>query len=122
MAKSFLLSERDHGRLQKMLRWWDKQVDTRFQRRRRHGGDRSVSRVRIAYSKDAAAANTNAFTCFLDTDTTGEEISVVPTLNTSVTAMTLASPLLYDGTPLAVWQDSSGTWRTYVTFEDAGPC
>ena len=121
MAKSFLLSERDHGRLQKLLRWFDKKVDTRFQRRRRHRG-RGGIRVRIAYSKNVAAANVSSFTCFLDTDTTGEEISVTPIVNTTVTAMSLAAPRLFDGTPISVWQQPDGTWRSVVTFEKAGPC
>ncbi len=75
----------------------------------------------LAFSQSAAAANTNPFNCYLDTDGTGKVVSVTPTLNTTVTAMTLAAPLLHDGTPLVIWNDS-GTWRTYVTFEDAGPC
>lgn len=83
------------------------------------GGSRDI---RLAFSENAAAANTNAFDCFLDTDTTGESISVVPIVNTTVTALTLAAPRLFDGTPLAVWQDGAGAWRTAFTFEKAGPC
>lgn len=77
---------------------------------------------RLAFSKDAAAANTDSFTCFLDVDGTGDEIDVAPVVNTTVIAMSLAAPRLYDGTPLTVWKDSGGTWRTAVTFEKAGPC
>ncbi len=115
-----ILSDRDAARIERMLREWESNTDTRYQRRRRHGQG-GGAKPRIAFSESAAAANTDPFTCFLDTDNTGDEITVFPTLNTSVTAMTLAAPLLYDGTPLVVWNDS-GTWRTYITFEDAGPC
>ena len=116
-----LLSDRDAARLEDMLRWFDDHVDIRYPRRR-HKSRGGGTTPRLAFSENAAASNTDAFDCFLDTDTTGESISVYPTVNTTVTAMSLASPRLYDGTPLVVWQDSSGTWRTYVTFEKARPC
>lgn len=78
--------------------------------------------IHLAFSENVAAANTDAFDCFLDTDTTGDSISVIPTVNTTVSALSLAAPRLYDGTPIAVWKDTNDIWRTVVTFEKAGPC
>jgi len=118
-----ILSDRDAARVQAMLRWFDSNTDIRYQRRRHkdRGGARGTN-VHQAFSKSAAAANTDAFVCHLDTDNTGEEITVYPLYNTTVTVLSLAAPRLYDGTPVAVWQDTSGTWWTCVTFEKAGPC
>lgn len=118
MAKKFLLSERDHGRIQKMLRWWDKQVDTRYQRRRRHG--RGGTLLHNAYAKAAAGAG-NTIVCFLDTDATGDEITVTISI-AGGSDLNSALPRLENGTLLTVWNDG-GTWRNAGNpFQASGPC
>ena len=118
MAKSFLLSERDHGRLQKMLRWWDKQVDIRYQRRRRHGG--RGTRLHNAYAKAAAGAG-NTIVCFRDTDATGVEITVTISI-AGGSNLNAAFPRLLDGTLLTVWKDGD-TWRNAGNpFQATGDC
>ena len=123
MAEPSLLSARDAGRLQKMLRWWDKQVDTRYQRRRRHGrggGKGGSSRNRNAYAKAAAGAGTT-IVCFLDTDATGDEITVTISI-AGGSDLNSALPRLEDGTLLTVWNDA-GTWRNAGNpFQASGPC
>ncbi len=119
MAKSFLLSERDHGRLQKLLRWFDKKVDTRFQRRRRHGG-RGGTRIRKAFASVAAGAS-GTIACFLDTDGEGDTVDVVCEVADGETDLNSALPRLRDGDMIHVYNDS-GVWRSIMTFQASGPC
>ncbi len=49
---------------------------------------------RLAFSENAAAGNTDAFDCFLDVDTTGESVSVTPTVNTTGNFIDITSNVL----------------------------
>ncbi len=118
MAKGFLLSERDKNRVQRMLRWWDKRVDIRYQRRRRHGGGGTV--LHNAYAKAAAGVGTT-IVCFLDTDATGDEITVTISI-AGGSDLNSALPRLEDGTLLTVWKDGD-TWRNAGNpFQASGDC
>ena len=120
MAKGFLLSERDAGELQKMLRWWKKRVDVRYQRRRRHGGGRGGTVLHNAYAKAAAGAGTT-IVCFLDTDATGDAITVTISI-AGGSNLNYALPRLEYGTLLTVWKDGD-TWRNAGNpFQASGPC
>ncbi len=106
-----ILSDRDAARVQEVLRWFDSDTDTRYQRRRRHGrggGRGGSSRNRNAYAKAAAGAGTT-IVCFLDTDATGDEITVTISI-AGGSDLNSALPRLEDGTLLTVWNDA-GTWR-----------
>ena len=75
--------------------------------------------VRKAYAKAAASTGTTTV-CYLDTDGTGEEITV----NVEISGgsnLNAASPLLADGDMIAVWNDG-GTWRAVQTFDNTGEC
>lgn len=119
MAKGFLLSERDKSRVQKMLRWWDKQVDVRYQRRRRHGGG-GGSQIRKAFASAAAGAS-GTIACYLDTDGEGDTVDVVCEVADGETDLNSALPRLRDGDMIHVYNDN-GTWRSIMTFQASGPC
>ena len=76
--------------------------------------------IRKAYAK-AAAGSGNTIVCYLDTDATGEEITV----NCEIVGgsnLNAALPRLEDGTLLAVWDDA-GTWRNAGNpFQASGDC
>lgn len=63
---------------------------------------------RKAYAKAAAGAG-NTIVCFLDTDDTGDEITVTIEIANG-SDLNEAFPVLSDGTLLTVWNDA-GTWR-----------
>lgn len=59
---------RDMTRVQRMLRWFDKRVENRYQRRRRHGrGGGGGSGGRLAFCKEDAPAS-DEIICYLDDD------------------------------------------------------
>lgn len=75
--------------------------------------------IRKAYCKAAAGAATT-ITCYLDTDATGEEVTV----NCSVVGsanLNAAVPRLEDGSLIFVWNDA-GTWRCTQTFIKSQDC
>ena len=112
MAKGFLLSKRDASRLQKMLRWFDKRVETRYQRRRRHGGAGGGSDIRIAYCK-TASPDSDEIDVFLGTDTTGQEVTA-KALIVNGTSLMYSAPFLKDGDPVFVSKvtvDETSTWH-----------
>ncbi len=75
---------------------------------------------RKAYAKAAAGAG-STIVCYLDTDGTGEEITV----NVEIvggSALNAAFPRLENGTLLTVWDDN-GTWRNAGNpFQATGEC
>lgn len=80
------------------------------------GGSTAIHK---AYAKAAAGAG-NTIVCYLDTDTTGDEITV----NCEIvggSALNAAFPRLADGSMIAVWADGD-TWRSVMTFQATGPC
>lgn len=118
MAK--LLSDRDAAVLEAMARWWRSNTDTRYQRRRRHGRGGGGTRHRKAYAK-AAAGTGNTIVCYLDTDETGDEITVTISIVGGVD-LNGALPRIENGTLLTVWNDA-GTWRNAGNpFQASGPC
>ncbi len=114
-----ILSDRDAARLEEMLRWFDSNVDIRYQRRRRHGGQ-GGTRNRKAYAKAAAPASAT-ITCYKDTDITGDEISVVCEVVGGTGFLNGALPRIATGTMITVWNDR-GTWRSVMTFQASGDC
>ncbi len=78
------------------------------------GGD-----IHKAYAKAAAPAS-GTITCYLDTDATGTEISVVCEV-AGGTNLNAALPRLADGDMIAVWYDVD-TWRSVMTFQASGDC
>lgn len=116
-----ILSDRDAAEIEAMLRWWRSHTDTRYQRRRRHGGGRGTgTQLHKAYAK-AAAGSGNTIVCYLDTDGTGEEITVTISI-AGGSDLNSALPRLLDGTLLTVWKDGD-TWRNAGNpFMVSGPC
>lgn len=76
--------------------------------------------IRKAYCKVDAGAGTT-IVCYLDTDATGEEITVHIEIAGSSTNLNNASPLLEDGTLIHVYDDDD-TWRAFQTFDSTGDC
>ena len=121
-------TEREYNRLLDLVAGLLESTDVQYYRdsrgihTRRIPDADSSGRVQLAYAKLDAVADILAFDCYLLVDATGDLISVLPTVNTTVTAMTAASVRVNDGTPLAVFRDGAGQWRTVITFEKAGAC
>lgn len=114
-----ILSDTDAAELEAMLRWWRSNTDVRYQRRRRHGRGGGGTRHRKAYAKAAAGAG-NTIVCYLDTDETGDEITVTISI-VAGSNLNSALPRLENGTLLTVWNDA-GTWRSIMTFQASGDC
>jgi len=119
--KVYSVSERDYRRLQTMLRWYESVGKNLTQQLRRRGGisDGGGAVTHKAYAKAAAGAGTT-IVCYLDTDATGEEITV----NCEIaggSALNAASPLLAAHDMICVWNDD-GTWRPKQTFDNTGEC
>lgn len=119
MGEPLILSERDAARLERMLREWESRTDIRYQRRRRHGGSGGGTRPHKAYAK-AAAGTGSTIVCHLDTDETGEEITVQCEL-IGTSDLNAVTPRFKDGTMIVVWNDN-GTWRPYFPFQKAVDC
>jgi hypothetical protein len=79
----------------------------------------ATTRIRRAYAKAAAGAS-GSITCYLDTDGTGEEVSVACEV-TNGTNLNAALPRLADGDMIHVWNDG-GTWRSIMTFHASEDC
>lgn len=79
----------------------------------RHTG--GIGSVRIAYCKTAAGSGTT-IVCHLDTDGTGEEVTVYCAITGGGTKLNEAIPRLSDGDPIAVYNDQ-GTWRSVFPFQ-----
>ncbi len=75
--------------------------------------------IRKAYAQAAAGAG-STIACFLDTDTTGDSITVTCEI-VGGSALNAALPRLADGTMVSVWDDA-GIWRSIMTFQASGPC
>ena len=115
MSENVILSKRDAGRIQKMLRWFERTGQhLKPQHRRRTGAvSGGAGVIRIAYVKDDAV-NTDQVTCYLDTDTTGTEITVTVLMSGETRADRVWPPLL-DGVPISVHQ-VGGVWTSVMTF------
>jgi hypothetical protein len=80
---------------------------------------RTQNLIRKAYAKtDAGGGST--ITCYLDTDGTGQEITVYCEI-CGGSALNEAIPRLEDGDRIAVWNDA-GTWRSIMTFQATEDC
>jgi hypothetical protein len=80
---------------------------------------RGGGRIRKAYAK-ADAGSGATITCYLDTDSTGVEITV----NCEIcggSALNSAIPRLENGDMITVWNDA-GTWRSVMTFQATEDC
>jgi len=120
-SDGILLSQRDHDRLQALLRSYENgQLNRpRELRRRRVAGDGGTS-IRKAYCKDFGEVS-NTVICYLDTDLTGEEITVECEI-VGGTALISAVPRLEVGKLLWVTNDS-GTWRHVgIPFNGSEDC
>jgi len=76
--------------------------------------------IRKAYCKTAASTGAT-IVCYLDTDGTGEEITVTCTL-IQATNLNACFPSLADGTMMPVWKDGD-TWRSlwwFMGYEECG--
>jgi hypothetical protein len=73
--------------------------------------------VRIAYCKDDAGAATT-IACYLDTDGTGEEVTVQCLTPGGSSNLNTVVPRLSDGDPIIVIK-ISGTWYCSTIFEDS---
>lgn len=72
--------------------------------------------IRVAYCKtDAPAAAT--MQCYLDTDHTGQEVTVYFSISKGGTQLSECAPLLKDGDPIQVYRSASGEWRCCQTFD-----
>lgn len=120
MSKHFVISEADRRRLSALLE------ESERQRRIVHPVARRVrgipsggTGIRKAYCKTAAGTGAT-IACYLDTDGTGEEVTVTCTL---IQASNLSScfPTLADGTMMPVWKDGD-TWRSLWWFYGKEPC
>jgi len=93
MAREYVLSERDYQRMQNALRWYERNKNPHELLRRRNvtigGGGGNIKK---AYCKTAAPAS-DEIVCYLNTDVTGEEITV-KCLITGGTKLDEAIPLL----------------------------
>lgn len=75
--------------------------------------------LRKAYASAAAGAGAT-ISCYLDTDATGELVTVnCPICGGS--ALNTAIPRLADGSLIMVWNDA-GTWRSVMTFQATEDC
>jgi len=75
--------------------------------------------IRKGYCKTAAGAGAT-IVCYLDTDATGEEVTVnCPVVDGS--ALNSAYPRLADGSLIMVWNDND-TWRSVMTFQTSEVC
>ena len=75
--------------------------------------------IHKAYAKNDAAA-LERIDCYLDTDATGEEITVYCEI-AGGTELHTAIPRLEDGDMITVWNDN-GTWRSIMIFQHARDC
>ncbi len=113
MGEPLVLSQRDAARVERMLRAFESNTDTRYQRRRRHGGSGGGVPVRRAFVKTAPGATTT-LECFLAVDTTGTEIDVECDIYGGGN-LNEAHPSFTDGLPLWVaYYD--GAWRNVTTI------
>jgi len=72
--------------------------------------------IRIAFCKtDAPAAAT--IQCYLDTDHSGQEVTVHCTISKGGTQLSECAPLLEDGDPIHVYLSASGQWRCCQIFD-----
>lgn len=86
-------------------------------RRRTSGG----GVIRNAYCKVAASTGAT-IVCYLDTDATGDEITVTCTL-IGTTNLNECFPTLSDGTMMPVWYDNAGeVWRSLWWFQKKEAC
>ena len=79
----------------------------------------AATQIRKAYAKVAAGAGTT-IVCYLDTDITGEEITVTCEI-VGGTALNSAIPRLAISDMITVWKDSN-TWRSIMTFQASQDC
>ena len=87
--------------------------------RQKRGSSSGGSVIRKAYAKAAAGAS-GSITCYLDTDGTGEEVSVSCEV-AGGTNLNAAVPRLADGDMIHVYNDA-GTWRSIMTFQASEDC
>ena len=115
-----VLSDRDAAELEAMLRWWRSNTDTRYQRRRKHGG--GGTRLHKAYAKTAAGAG-STIVCYRGSDShdPDDEITVTIEIADGGANLNEALPRLADGTMITVWADGD-TWRSVMTFQASGDC
>lgn len=79
-------------------------------------GTSEAADIRVAYCKtDAPAAAT--MQCYLDTDHTGQEVTVCFSISKGGTQLSECAPLLKDGDPIQVYRSASGQWRCCQTFD-----
>lgn len=78
-----------------------------------------ATRIRSAFCKTDAGSN-STIVCYLDTDTTGDEITVNCVI-CGGTALNEAFPRLADGTRLFVFNDDD-TWRALQIFQASETC
>ena len=74
--------------------------------------------IRLAFCKTAASSGTS-IVCYLDTDETGEEITVECSISGG-SDLNTAIPRLTDGLEILVWQ-INGVWKTN-TFQATTDC
>jgi len=79
-----------------------------------------IGPIRIAYCKENAPADAT-IDCYLDTDATGEEVTVTCHIAQGGTALNAAAPRLADGDIIMV-MNVEGTWRCLTTFDIDEEC
>jgi len=84
------------------------------------GGSSGDTTIRKAYAK-ADAGTGKTITCYLDTDATGDEITVNVEIANGGANLNASSPLLEDGDMIHVIKDGV-TWRAVQTFDATGTC
>jgi hypothetical protein len=117
----YILSQRDHDRLQEIVRWNERQkknVHPVYRRRNVSTGSGGHA-VRKAYVNGSVSTNT-VQACFLDTDTTGEAISVYCSV-CGGSDLSAAIPRLADGKLLPVFFDGE-YWRATTVFQATEDC
>ncbi len=118
MAKEFLVSQKDHDRLQKMLRAFENGEFTQIQHRRRSiavGGGKGL--FRKAYVR-ITPGETETVECYLDTDDTGEEITVTCEITGGGAKLNEVMPRLTNGRMFYVTYDSDDElWRPFFPFQ-----
>ena len=120
MSKQFVIGDGDVKRLRDLLGWYERQKPVIHPVGRRvRGITTGGTGIRKAYCK-AAAGSGSTIACYLDTDGTGEEVTVTCTL---IQASNLSScfPTLADGTMMPVWKDGD-TWRSLWWFQGEEEC
>lgn len=108
------LSEKDAQRLQRVLRFVEDQASLYNSYRRVRGHVTYPYRPRVAYCKVNAGSGAT-IACFLDTDTTGTEITVYCRLFEGATNLSDCTPKLQDGDAIDIYFDGTN-WRCFYAF------